>query len=73
MAGRDCRHGAFEVCKGSFLLYLERFGGFKDVYGSGGDILVLLLWVYVSSLILILGAELSSEYGRLKQGRERGR
>ena len=63
----------FEVCKGSFLLYLERFGGFKDVYGSGGDILVLLLWVYVSSLILILGAELSSEYGRLKQGRERGR
>ncbi len=63
----------FEICKGSFLLYLERFGGFKDVYGSGGDILVLLLWVYVSSLILILGAEFSSEYGRLKQGRERGR
>ena len=42
------------------------------MYGSGGDILVLLLWVYVSSLILILGAELSSEYGRLKEGRERG-
>ena len=62
----------FEFCKASFLLYLERFGGFKDVYGSGGDILVLLLWVYVSSLILILGAELSSEYGRLKEGRERG-
>ena len=62
----------FELCKASFLLYLERFGDFKDVYGSGGDILVLLLWVYVSSLILILGAELSSEYGRLREGRERG-
>ena len=61
----------FEVSKGFFLLYLQRFGGFKDVYGSGGDILVLLLWVYVSSLILILGAELSSEYERLKRGRER--
>ena len=62
----------FETGKASFLLYLERFADFQDVYGSAGDVLVLLLWVYVSSLILILGAELNSEYGRLREGRERG-
>ena len=62
----------FEVGKASFLLYVERFASFQDAYGSAGDVLVLLLWVYVSSLILILGAELNSEYGRLREGRERG-
>ena len=62
----------FEIGKASFLLYVERFASFQDAYGSAGDVLVLLLWVYVSSLILILGAELNSEYGRLREGGERG-
>ena len=61
----------FEVSKAFFLYYVQRFASFQDAYGSGGDILVLLLWVYVSSLILILGAEFSSEYERLKRGRDR--
>ena len=61
----------FEVSKAFFLYYVQRFASFQDAYGSGGDILVLLLWVYVSSLILILGAEFCSEYERLKRGRER--
>ena len=63
----------FEVAKGAFLMYVDRFASFQDVYGSMADALVLLLWLYVSSLILILGAELSSEYGRLREGRERGK
>ena len=61
----------FEIGKAAFLLYLDLFADFENVYGSMGDVLVLLLWVYVSSLILILGAEVSSEYGRLREGRER--
>ena len=62
----------FEAGKAAFLTYLDRFANFQDVYGSMGDFLVLLLWLYVSSLVLILGAELSSEYGRLREGRDRG-
>ena len=62
----------FEAGKAAFLTYLDRFANFQDVYGSMGDFLVLLLWLYVSSLVLILGAELSSEYGRLRDGRDRG-
>ena len=62
----------FEAGKAAFLTYLDRFANFQDVYGSMGDFLVLLLWLYVSSLVLILGAELSSEYGRLRDGRNRG-
>ena len=62
----------FEIGKAVFLFYLERFANFENVYGSLGDVVILLLWVYVSSLILILGAELSSEYGRMREGVSRG-
>lgn len=48
---------AFELGKAAFVLYLDRFAHFESVYGPLTSIIVLLLWLYVSALILILGAE----------------
>lgn len=48
---------AFELGKRGFLLYLGRFANFEAVYGSLSSIIVLLLWLYVSALVLLLGAE----------------
>ena len=62
----------FELAKNLFIVYLNRIASFESVYGGLAPVIVLLLWAYVSSLILILGAELSSEYGRLRSGVERG-
>ncbi len=62
----------FELAKNLFIIYLNRFAGFENIYGSLAPVIVLLLWTYVSSLILIIGAELSSEYGRLRMGIDRG-
>jgi len=62
----------FEAAKSMFILYVESFSNFENVYGSLAPVIALLVWVYVSSFILILGAELSSEYGRLKNEVERG-
>ena len=62
----------FELAKNLFIVYLERFARFEHVYGSLAPVVGLLLWAYVSSLILILGAEISAEYGRLRRGVERG-
>ena len=61
----------FELAKNLFILYLER-SSFQNVYGTVTPVIVLLLWTYVSSLILLIGAEISSEYGRLKQNIARG-
>ena len=36
------------------------------------SMIVLLSWAYVSAFILILGAEISSEYGRMRNGVDRG-
>ena len=62
----------FEVAKNLFIFYLNRFTSFENVYGSLAPVIVFLLWAYISSLIMILGAELSSEYGRLREGVDRG-
>lgn len=62
----------FEISKNIFIFYVKTFATFENVYGSLAPVIALLLWSYISSLILILGAEISSEYGRMRQGVERG-
>ena len=47
----------FELCKAAFVLYLDRFAHLEAIYGSLSSIVVLLLWLYVSALILVFGAE----------------
>ena len=62
----------FEASKNLFIFYLNRFTSFESVYGSLAPVVVLLLWTYISSFLVIFGAELSSEYGRLRAGVKRG-
>lgn len=62
----------FEVGKGLFVFYVDNFADYQRIYGSLGSVVVLLGWTYVSSFILIIGAEFSSEYGRMREGIARG-
>ena len=56
----------FEVSKSLFVWYLNNIAIYDRVYGSLTSVMALLFWIYVSALILILGAEISSEYGRMR-------
>jgi membrane protein len=47
----------FELVKAAFVLYLDRIADFEAIYGSLSSIIVLLLWLYLSALILVYGAE----------------
>ncbi len=47
----------FELGKAFFVRYLENVANFEAVYGSLSTAIVLLLWLFVSAWILILGAE----------------
>lgn len=51
----------FEVAKVAFAYYLATLSSLDLVYGSVTTIVVLMLFLYVVSLILVWGAELSSE------------
>ena len=52
----------FEGAKFLFIWYLENMAVFNQVHGSLASVVVLLLWVYLSALILILGAQVSYQY-----------
>ena len=59
----------FEVAKIVFLIYLSRFAHYELVYGSVGSVIILLLWIYISALILIIGAEFNYQYGLMRKER----
>jgi YihY family inner membrane protein len=44
-----------QFCQISFVNYLPRFINYNHLYGSIGGLLLLLLWVYVSGMLIILG------------------
>lgn len=44
-----------------FGIYVANFGSYNATYGSLGAVVVLLTWLYLSALVLLLGAELNSE------------
>jgi membrane protein len=45
-----------------FGIYVANFGNYNATYGSLGAVVVLLTWLYLSSYILLFGAELNSEF-----------
>jgi membrane protein len=44
-----------------FGVYVANFGNYNATYGSLGAVVVLLTWLYLSALVLLLGAELNAE------------
>ncbi|MFC4809139.1 YihY/virulence factor BrkB family protein [Paenibacillus sp. GCM10023250] len=44
----------------AFSYYVNNFGNYSKTYGSIGGIIVLLTWLYLSSIILVLGGEINA-------------
>ena len=51
---------AWEISKHIFIFFINKFSILELTYGSVGSIIGFLLWVYISSFILLLGAEINS-------------
>jgi len=43
-----------------FRAYLQRFGNFATIYGSLGAVMALLAWMYLISLVVLVGAEFNA-------------
>ncbi|WP_316847358.1 YihY/virulence factor BrkB family protein [Pedobacter psychrodurus] len=43
-----------------FSFYINHFGSYNKVYGSIGTLIVVMIWLYLNSLILLIGFELNA-------------
>jgi membrane protein len=46
----------WEIAKQLFRLYIERVGVYSAVYGSLGVTIALIMWVYYSAVVFVVGA-----------------
>lgn len=44
-----------------FSWYVSNFGSYADVYGSFAAVAILLLWLFLTAFIILIGAEINSE------------
>lgn len=50
-----------------FAYYVNNFGQYNKLYGSIGTLIVVLLWIYFNSLVVLLGFELNASIHHAKQ------
>ena len=54
----------FETAKIGFAFYLGNFADFGAIYGPVGGVVALITWIYYSSFVALLGAELAYTLAR---------
>ncbi|HWO74600.1 MAG TPA: YihY/virulence factor BrkB family protein [Bacillus sp. (in: firmicutes)] len=50
----------FAVVSLAFSFYVDNFGNYAHMYGSLGGIIVLLIWFYLTSFVIIIGGEINA-------------
>ncbi len=58
---------SWAILSALFRLYVLNFGNYNKVYGTVGAVIVLLLWLYMTSLVLLLGDQLNVTVGEAMQ------
>lgn len=51
----------------AFAYYINNFGAYNKLYGSIGTLIVIMIWIYLNSLILLVGFELNASIALSKQ------
>lgn len=47
-----------------FSFYVWNFANYDATYGSIGAVIILMLWLYITSLVILLGSEVNDLVGR---------
>ena len=55
------------VASALFALYVSHFGSYNKTYGALASVIIFLVWLWISNIAVLLGAELNAE---IERGRE---
>jgi membrane protein len=55
------------VASAAFALYVASFASYNKTYGSLGGVIVFLIWLWISNVAVLLGAELNAEVERARE------
>ena len=55
------------AASGAFALFTSRFGSYDKTWGSLAVVIIMLTWLWLSSLALLLGAEVNAEMERSRE------
>jgi membrane protein len=55
------------VASAAFALYVATFASYNKTYGPLGGVIVFLVWLWVSNIAILLGAEFNAEAERAQQ------
>jgi membrane protein len=58
---------AWIVASIAFALYVANFSSYDKTYGTLGGVVVFLIWLWVTNMAILLGAEFNAETERAKQ------
>jgi membrane protein len=65
--GAACAIVIWVLASVAFAFYVANFGNYNKTYGSLAGVIVALLWLWITNLALLLGAEIDSELERGRQ------
>src|SRR3954449_11091343 len=55
------------IASAAFAFYVARFASYNKTYGSMGGVIVFLMWLWISNIAILLGAEFNAELERGRQ------
>jgi len=55
------------IASAGFALYVANFASYNKTYGALGGVIVFLVWLWISNIAILLGAELNAEAERGRQ------
>jgi membrane protein len=55
------------VASGAFAFYVSKFGSYNKTWGSLAAVVVMLMWLWLSAVALLFGAEVNAEAERSRE------